>query len=82
MHWNLELLPFGCKKESGETKNERVKMKSIVNEWGSKVCGTQKNVRYREKTYGPLDICKLQKKPKFYRLSISSPLSFANQTGT
>ena len=56
--------PFGYGKESGEMESERVKMEIRVklgNDEKVKFVGPRKNVRWREKTCGSRDICKLQK---------------------
>ena len=59
---------FGCMKESGEMRSERVKMKSrdkLSNDEKIKFVGSKKNVRWREKTCGYPDICKLHKNSYF-----------------
>ena len=56
--------PFGYEKVSGEMESERVKIESRVklgDDEKVKFVEPRKNVRWREKTCGSRDICKLQK---------------------
>ena len=60
--------PFGCMKESEEMESEMVKMESggkLGNDEKIKFVGPRKSVRWREKTCGSRDICKLHKNLNF-----------------
>ena len=64
-----------CKIEIGEIELKILNMKSRGNDEKVKVVGPGKSVRLREKTGGPKDICKLQKK-KHIIPSISLSLTY------